>query len=158
MLLTTTTMVRSATEQDLMIVASWINSANDCEWWAGNALSYPLRLETLSRDILMSPDNAYCLIDQHLLAFGQILDKGNGRIHLAKIIVAPDKRGAGVGSIFITELLKLAKQKSFSVVGLNVQPDNEIAIKLYTKLGFDFTERPANVTPASTSLYMSRHL
>lgn len=141
-----------------MLVASWIKSAQDCEYWAGNALSYPLKLDTLSRDILMSPENAYCLVDKHPIAFGQILDKGNGRTHLAKIIVAPDKRGTGIGSLLIAELLKLAKQKSFNVVGLNVQPDNEAAIKLYSKLGFEFTQRPADVTPASTSPYMAKWL
>jgi len=158
MLLNSSAVVRSATEEDLMLVAEWIESPRDCEFWAGNALSYPLQLDTLAQDISLSALTSFCLVDPRVLAFGQLIDKGSGRVHLAKIIVATDQRGAGIGSFIIAELLKIAGQKPFSVVGLNVQPDNEVAISLYKKLGFEFTERPANVTPSSTSLYMAKWL
>ncbi|MES1195788.1 MAG: N-acetyltransferase [Steroidobacter sp.] len=146
---------RHATNDDLMIVASWIKSPRDCEFWAGHALTYPLQLDTLAKDIDLSPETSFCVDDDQIFAFGQLIDKGNGRVHLAKIIVNPETRGCGIGKKLVAALIGRAKEKSFSVIGLNVHPDNHLAINLYKKLGFELAERPASLAAGRGSLYMS---
>ena len=146
--------LRIATIPDLLLVASWIRSRHDCDWWAGNAVTYPLRLDTLHDEIGFAADNSFCFGDDSLQAFGQLLDKGNQRAHLAKIIVAPEYRGMGIGSKLIGALIDKARERSFAVIGLNVQPDNSVAIQMYGKWGFKFADRPTTVNPAPGSLYM----
>ena len=59
------------------------------------------------------------------------------RIHLARIIVAPNQRGRGLGDrlcrLLIGEGLKRFGKVDFT---LNVYSENAIAVKLYQKLGF----------------------
>ena len=151
-------LLRSATPDDLLNVAAWITSQQDCEFWAGHALAYPLQLETLSKDIGLSPETSFCFADSRVHAFGQLIDKGNGRTHLAKIIVCPQMRDGGIGTRFVSSLIDKASERLFSVIGLNVHPDNRAAINLYKKLGFQFAEKPITVNAAPGSLYMARVL
>jgi len=145
---------RPATQEDLVTVATWINSPRDCEFWAGKAVVYPLQLSTLGADIGLSPRSSFCLDQHQIVAFGQLLDKGHGRAHLAKIIVNPELRGQGIGKRLIENLLSKAREELFSVLGLNVNPENHIAINMYKGSGFDFVERPPTVTASPGSLYM----
>jgi ribosomal protein S18 acetylase RimI-like enzyme len=146
--------LRPATEADLEVVASWIESPRDCELWAGPALPFPLRRTTLARDIGLSPETSFCLGQGRAEAFGQLLDKGAGRGHLAKIVVAPGMRRSGRGSGLVLALLELAARRGFTVVGLNVQRDNPAAASLYRRLGFRPAERPAALGPAPGAEYL----
>jgi ribosomal protein S18 acetylase RimI-like enzyme len=118
-------MLRPATDADLDIVASWIASPIDCEFWAGRALAFPLRRATLARDIGLRSETSFCLGDPDVEGFGQLIDKGSGRGHLAKIIVAPQLRRSGRGSELIGALLELAAKRGLFVVGLNVGADRD---------------------------------
>ncbi len=151
-------MLRPAAEPDLDIVASWIRTARDCEFWAGPRLAFPLERLTLARDIDLSPETSFCIGEPNIEAFGQLIDKGSGRGHLAKIIVAPELRRSGRGSMLIRSLLSLAGTRGFTVVGLNVQTANKAALSLYHKLGFESAVRPAAVTQSFGAVYMVRNL
>lgn len=56
---------------------------------------------------------------------------------LHKIMVHPDCRGAGIGSALMNRALELATRP----VLLTVDPNNESAIALYRKFGFEVRER-----------------
>jgi ribosomal protein S18 acetylase RimI-like enzyme len=92
------------------------------------------------------------------LGFGQLIDKGSGRGHLAKIIVAPQQRRSGQGVKLVSALIELASRRGFSVVGLNVQRDNPAALALYRRLGFEPAARPPSLGPAPGAEYMARNL
>lgn len=151
-------MLRPATNRDLAVVASWIATPRDCDFWAGSAISFPLQLDTLASEIALSPYTSFCLGATYPLAFGQLIDKGNGRAHLAKIIVSPSARRAGYGKALVEALTELAIERRFSILALNVQKTNDAAIALYTKLGFEMAERPITLGVAPGSYYMSRDL
>ena len=105
--------------------------------WAGPCVKFPLRIEKLSKDIRFSDDNSYCYRDdESIFAFGQLLTKENGWLHLARIIVDPAKRGKGYGKLLCLELIKIAIQKGYQKISLNVYRNNASALKLYTNLGF----------------------
>lgn len=150
--------LRPATAADLDVVASWIATPRDCEAWAGPLLAFPLDRSTLARDIGFSSSTSFCLDERDVLAFGQLLDKGFGLGHLARIIVVPDRRRAGYGSRLVSRLLERAAHRGFSVVGLNVQRDNPGAGALYRQLGFRAAERPFHLAPAPGAEYLVRVL
>ena len=62
----------------------------------------------------------------------QPIDEG----HITNIVTRKDKRGRGIGSKILEEIIKLAKSKQLKCVTLEVNVHNNIAIKLYKRYGF----------------------
>ncbi len=148
-------MLRPALANDLEIIASWIQSPRDCLYWAGAALKYPLQLNTLSSDINFSSDTSFSMeIDHSLVAFGQLTQKSDGRGHISKIIVAPESRGKGYGKALVMNLLNIATHRNFHPVGLWVDPNNHIALKMYGDIGFFPAELPTSMLASPGSLYL----
>ncbi len=54
-------------------------------------------------------------------------------LHLSYIAVAPEGRGRGIGTLLMEEAIRVADGD----LSLHVETDNEAAIKLYEKFGFD---------------------
>lgn len=148
-------MFRQAAESDLAIVASWIRTPQDCAFWAGPDFPYPASVDTYVEKLQVRSTTSVCLVEETLVAFGQLADKGDGRAHLGKIIVAPTARKKGHGQRLVRELLRIAAERGFRIVGLNVQVENEAAIRMYNCIGFQFAERPSTLTPAPEALYMT---
>jgi ribosomal protein S18 acetylase RimI-like enzyme len=128
---------RKAKPADLETIISWIPDEPACKIWAGPKVRFPLRIESLSKDIEFSDNNTYCLIKSDaIIAFGQLLPKEKGRLHFARIIVDPSKRAMGYGKRLCKELLQIANQKGCHKISLNVYRNNTSALKLYEDLGF----------------------
>ena len=129
--------LRKAKIADLKTIISWIPDELTCKHWAGPKVRFRLNIENLSKDIEFSDNNSYCLKhNESIVAFGQLLAKENGYLHLARIIIDPSKRAMGYGRLLCNELLKIASQKGYHKISLNVYRDNTIALKLYENLGF----------------------
>ena len=129
--------LRKAKITDLKTIISWIPNELECKIWAGPKVRFPLSVERLSKDIEFSVNNSYCLIkSENIIAFGQILTKEKGYLHIARIIVDPSKRVMGYGKILCKELLQIAMQKGYHKISLNVYRNNTRALKLYENLGF----------------------
>jgi ribosomal protein S18 acetylase RimI-like enzyme len=131
--------LRTAADEDLKTLMAWISDKEACKLWAGPKVRFPLALEHLKQDIAYSQENTFALTGAggELVGLGQLLDKGNHRIHLARIIIAPNRRGQGLGDLLcrllIDEGLKRFGKVYFT---LSVYSDNVNAVKLYQKLGF----------------------
>ena len=129
--------LRKAKKADLKTIISWIPDELTCRRWAGPKVRFPLNIENLSKDIAFSDNNAYCLKHKKsIVAFGQLVAKEDGYLHLARIIVDPSKRAMGYGRLLCNELLKMAGQKGYRKISLNVYRNNTIALELYESLGF----------------------
>ena len=61
-----------------------------------------------------------------------ILDEG----HITNIAVHPDRRGMGYGEMVTRAMIQLAADSGMAVMTLEVRRSNEVAQKLYHKLGF----------------------
>lgn len=61
-----------------------------------------------------------------------IIDEG----HVTNIAVHPDRRGMGYGEMVTKAMIQLAADSGMNVMTLEVRRSNEIAQKLYHKLGF----------------------
>ena len=94
-------------------------------------------MEQLYDAIEFDKIHTYSLTDEkNLLALGQLRMFENKRGHLSRIIVKPEYRGKGIGEILCSELIDEAKQLKCKTISLNVNNDNEVAKRLYKKLGF----------------------
>jgi [ribosomal protein S18]-alanine N-acetyltransferase len=66
------------------------------------------------------------------LCFWEILDEA----HLLNIAVRPDRRGHGLGMLFMSHLDRLCRERGLSKIFLDVGRRNAPARKLYRKSGF----------------------
>lgn len=150
--------LRPAADEDLKTVISWIKDQKACKLWAGPVVRFPLALQRLKQDIAYSNENTFAMQDAagKLLGLGQLLDKANNRIHLARIIVAPNRRGKGWGDL-LCRLLVDEGLKRFGDVyfTLNVYSDNANAVKLYQKLGFKAAAAPSDSIPDKGIVHMA---
>ncbi len=64
----------------------------------------------------------------------------SGEIELTYIGVAPDARGQGLGLALMREFITAARQQGYKRVSLSVERDNEAAIRMYQKTGFEITK------------------
>ena len=73
------------------------------------------------------------------VAYGELwLDHEEGDLELAHLLVAPERRGQGLGRAFVRALAEQARQAhpELPLVLLRVQPGNVRAIRAYAAAGF----------------------
>ena len=150
---------RSAAPDDLTVVAAWVESQRECELWAGPRVPFPLQPSALAAQIEMADAVNVALDDEEgLAAFGQVLPRGPGRAHLARVIVRPGARRRGLGRVLVEALLARAEAAGFTLVTLYVFSDNAAAARLYSGLGFRRAERPPQDPPSSGVWFMQRRV
>jgi ribosomal protein S18 acetylase RimI-like enzyme len=77
--------------------------------------------------------------DGAAVAYGELwLDDEEGEVELARLLVAPERRGRGVGRVLTRALSARARvtHPELPAVILRVRPENEPAIRCYTGAGF----------------------
>lgn len=133
------------TTEDLETLKSWFPDRETAFRWGGPGLRYPFTHETFIEDIRW-PQLASCSLtgeSGELLAFGQYYEK-YGRCHLARLAVAPDARGQGIGSRFIRSLMQIgAADLETTEYSLFVLKDNPAARACYRSLGFRLAPHPS---------------
>jgi hypothetical protein len=69
--------LRSAANEDLTTLISWIKDKEDCRRWAGPVVRFPLTLKSLKKDIAYSGENTFVMKNTsgELLGLGQLLRK-----------------------------------------------------------------------------------
>jgi len=146
---------REATPADLLTAAAWATTASECARWAGPDVSFPAEPDALVRQTEFHAGRNVALEDDDgLVAFGQVLPRAVGRVHLARVVVRPDARGRGVGRALVEALLARARESGASLVTLNVYRDNEAALALYADVGFRRSEQPGRDARSSPSVAM----
>jgi ribosomal protein S18 acetylase RimI-like enzyme len=78
---------------------------------------------------------AYLLVDGgEPVAYGEVWsDDEEGEAELARLIVAPARRGRGLGRALVAALVERA---GYEDVFLRVRPDNAVALAAYRRAGF----------------------
>ncbi len=131
--------LRPATNDDLADILSWLTTAESLKLWGGPLLTFPPDVAKTWCEIGANDNNSFVLVDQQdrVLGFGQTLQREAHAIHLARIILAPDTRGQGLGRVLCEQLMQTAiKQHQPAKITLNVYQENEVAVSLYRSLGF----------------------
>ena len=132
--------------QDLQRLLTWVDSPEFLLQWAGPSLTWPLtrsQLETLLLEAQRSAPTGQALKavsdDGFMTGYAEIarIDRRNRSASIARVIVAPESRGLGIGSWLVAELLWVAfEQLYLHRVALNVLSFNTAAIRAYERTGF----------------------
>lgn len=78
--------------------------------------------------------------DRRILAYGMLRGWDEGyEVPSLGIAVSPAARGIGLGKAFMGYLHAVARQRGASKVRLKVYISNQVAVALYTLLGYHFT-------------------
>lgn len=145
--------LRPPIPSDYAAIASWIPNASACARWAGPLLRFPFSPAELPD--LLGGDSAtsFSMADDTpaLRGYGQLVKQERSVLRLARIIVAPDKRGLGLGARLCRLLIAEASaDPGVERLTLGVYRDNPAAIALYSKLGF--TEQAPHPRPEIMSM------
>jgi ribosomal protein S18 acetylase RimI-like enzyme len=125
-------------ESHTALVAGWASSAQEVALLSGrDEFPFPAELAGSWRKVA-DDITAYLYFDgADPVGYGELwLDDEEDEVELARVIVAPNLRGRGIGTAFVQALLQPALVAGYSDVFLRVRPDNERAIKTYLRVGF----------------------
>lgn len=126
-------------------LASWFSSEQEVVQWGGPGMTFPLdaaQMRAMVAEEAQQPPGRICRVAVD--AAGQVvghvqivLDWANGVGRLARVAVAPQRRGQGLAAPMLSAALRLL----FALEGveraeLNVFTWNTAAIRTYEKLGF----------------------
>jgi ribosomal protein S18 acetylase RimI-like enzyme len=116
--------LRRATELDIDRIAGWhpMPAAEVLGWWD-------------------DPDVVPWVLlggDGEPVGYGELwLDPAEDEVELARLIIAPDQRGRGLGTLLTQLLIAEAATTGLATTMLRVMPDNIIAINCYLGCGFE---------------------
>ena len=148
---------RPATLADLDVVTSWTRNQEELERWTGPRYTYPLDPARLPELFDWAVSESWVVAEaEDPVAFGQLIPRGPGRQHFARIITAPHRRGEGIGARLVGRLLTRAEALGASVATLNVRPGNDEALRLYLRLGFEVATRPPEDAPLPSTFLAYR--
>ncbi len=119
---------------DAAVVAGWPASADEVRLWCGRD---EVTAETVAGWAAQPDVVAYGLVDAgELVGYGELWpDDDEAEVELARIIVAPGRRGRGVGRHLAAALAGRALAHHGTVV-LRVHPSNDGALRCYAGAGF----------------------
>ncbi len=150
--------LRQAANSDIDAIMQWFPTFDDINVWGGPSFRYPFTRATFFEDLCWGRMASYCMHDSNdeLVAFGQVYDRDN-RIHLARLVVAPDARGKGAGKRLI-EMLVVAGKELYprDEISLFVFRDNTPAYECYRSLGFSIQDYPQDMPHADVCYYLTR--
>jgi ribosomal protein S18 acetylase RimI-like enzyme len=132
-------------------IMGWFPDRRSCLVWGGPRFRFPFTPATFAQDARADSLPTYVLASAagEVLAFGQYYLRAD-RCHLARLAVAPSRRGEGFGRTLVARLAAIGVQDlGVSECSLFVLADNLPAVRLYEKLGFVRTAYPG---PAEADL------
>ncbi len=129
--------LRDFRQDDTATVVGWVESAGEALAWA----SVPfLRLSPAVIDEWHAqPGVVPCvgLVGGELCAYGQVWeDHAEDEAELARVIVAPDRRGHGVGREFVALLAVEARRRGFRSIVARVVRGDRARFAAYRSAGF----------------------
>nr|WP_047165941.1 GNAT family protein [Sphingomonas sp. Y57] len=132
------------TPQDFDALAGWFGSQAEAVLWGGPQVVWPLtaaQFAAMLAEGAPNPPQRRCWSAWRageLVGHGQaVYDWADGSARLARIAIAPERRGERLGGQMLAALLHtIFADPSIGRVHLNVYTHNRRAIALYTRLGF----------------------
>jgi [ribosomal protein S18]-alanine N-acetyltransferase len=129
--------LRAFRASDVDAICGWIQTAEELDLWAS--------LQSVNVDAVLfarwhadeDVDPYVLVLDGQPVGYGEIwTDDEEGEAELARIVIAPDDRGRGLGRKLTGLLTTQARKLGFDEVWLRVRPDNAAAISAYLGAGF----------------------
>lgn len=138
---------RKATLHDLPLLSQWQSTPHVRQWWDDDALydEDEIKDQRVARWIVEFGGKPFAYMqDYSVHGWGEHhfshLPKGSRGID--QFIGDPDMVGRGHGSVFIQIRMKFLFEAGAKVIATDPHPDNNRAIAVYSKLGFQISGAP----------------
>ncbi len=119
-------------------ILAWVGSREELGHWCGRT-DYPLLDPSVFHSWHNDPEVAAFLLEdgRALVGYGEVWsDHSEQEIELARIIVAPEMRGLGIGRLLTQRLVQFAEACELGPIWLRVAPSHQRALRCYRKLRF----------------------
>ncbi|MFE5517252.1 GNAT family N-acetyltransferase [Streptomyces virginiae] len=125
------------TDTHALTVAGRPTSAQEVALWCGRQ-EFPVPPRAITDWQRDDDVRAHVLVqDERVVGYGELwFDAEEDEVELARIIVAPDARGKGLGRLLVRGLLAQAAAAGHHDIFLRVHPDNATALRCYRAAGF----------------------
>ncbi|NJK44177.1 MAG: GNAT family N-acetyltransferase, partial [Pleurocapsa sp. SU_196_0] len=123
------------------LVLSWVRSATQLAFWCSRT-DHPLTDDTMFTRWHADPSVTPHLLfeDGEVVAYGEVWrDDDEKEFELARLIVASEARGRGVGQALVKHLLERLRGSAYEWVYVRVVPENRVAIACYEGAWFSAT-------------------
>lgn len=133
---------RAPLPADYEALTNWIVDREACLRWAGLRVCFPFTAEGLPALLQVAGCTTCVLVhaddpESRMLGFGQYWPRPGDAVHLARLIIDPNRRGLGLGRRLCLALMQHAVAATGAqAVSLRVFRNNAAAVALYTGLGF----------------------
>jgi ribosomal-protein-alanine N-acetyltransferase len=128
----------TAADDDALI--AWAPTAEALMLFAGSTLVFPLtspQLQALRDTPHLYTWTAYVAPDVDVpVGHAELLRTGPASGRLARIVLSPSRRGAGLGRALVAAAIERAEGLGFRELDLRVYDGNDAAIRTYLALGF----------------------
>lgn len=139
---------------DLENLREWVPDAEACTRWTGPLFPFPLP-EMLYESLHTRGEKSFSLLSENntVVGLGQIVQRGDRWMHLARIIVDPAERGKGHGKTLVNLLFERALAPAdVEQVTLHVLRRNAPAVHIYKQLGFrELDYNPGDLDPEESA-------
>jgi ribosomal-protein-alanine N-acetyltransferase len=127
--------IHPACLEDLQTILPWVGTEQLLRQWGGPSLVFPATPDSVWSVIGASLGNAFSLLDSsgELLGFGQAFVR-DPNVHLARLIVAPSRRGQGLARILAMKLVHAAITHYPEDITLKAYANNTAAGSLFNPL------------------------
>jgi ribosomal protein S18 acetylase RimI-like enzyme len=130
--------LRKFEPRDDASLVSWLRTPEELYLFTGPRLRWPLDIPQLDG---LRADESFTQFTAELegTAVGHIelVSTGEGQARVARVLVAPELQGRGLGEQLVRAVLAEARARGIHSLTLFVLPDNARAIALYEKVGFE---------------------
>jgi len=150
----------NASDADIPELMTWFRDVRSTQEWGGWSFRYPFDDKTFREDLQLGKLNSFVARSKsgELIAFGQVRNK-LGRGHVARLAVAPEHRGRGLGRELVRSLCQMANELfDCSENSLFVSKTNSAALRCYTELGFREAPYPRDDGMEHKTLFMIREI
>lgn len=130
------------------LVTSWAPTLAEVRSWCARAEA-PVPAEVVATWSEAADVEAFLLVAESPVAYGELwVDVEEGEVELARLLVDPARRGAGVGRLLTRLLAEHARQAhpELGTVCLRVLPDNPAGHRAYLAAGFRFVDPDLEAT------------
>lgn len=153
-------LLRPAEDRDIDEMMRWFPDPASTHAWGGPGFRFPFTRHSFAEDLHWGRMASFslCRPDGTLAGFGQIYER-DSRIHLARLVVAPDLRRRGAGHCLVERLLAAgAAAFTGDEFSLFVFRDNLPALRCYESAGFRMAAYPPGAPLSDRCFYLVRPL
>ncbi|HYH94589.1 GNAT family N-acetyltransferase [Hyalangium sp.] len=137
--------LRLAKEHDVGVLLEMMDDFNRCEVIAWE----PATTELALRKLLKEPTLGQVVVVEDegvirgyaVLTYGYDLEFAGRDAYLTELYLRPEARGQGLGKWLLARVEERAHEAGVQAVHLMVRPENEPALKLYRRAGFEAPPR-----------------